>query len=525
MNFRLGLTRTSYNMAVPARIPPLRAAAPFLALILAVGFGLRWRAADHPYIGQWDEAYHALVAKNIAANPPVPVLYADKVLPADDREWTKAGVWLHKPPLPLWLMAAGIAAFGDDELSFRIPAVVLDTLAILLIFLLALELFGPGARAAGLAAALLYCVNPLMIRLVSGRIPNDSPHVINAFFITLTVYLFAVAARKNSRAYAAVAGFSLGLGTLCMSAVALLGLAAPLPLMLSLRGLRGSVRLLAVAFLTFLAAALPWPLYCLSRWPELWRHESSLHVDHLFTTIDGHVHAWWWYLKIFAVQYGGSALFAWASLFAAVAYAAFEVRRGRNPGLASVLAWLLIPYIFFSLISTQLYSYVAIAVPAVCLLLGFAAAALWAARAGRMRTAALGLLLAAGVQTAAVAVERATADYSIAPWNTIYDYPSFRSVMLKLREVPGSKVLLNVKDDKSPQAMYYSQTPSYPDAPTPEVVRGLLARGMRVFVLIEADQHGADVPASLKTTEFRGKISYIPVPAPLAFDPEHPYES
>ncbi|MCR4296021.1 MAG: glycosyltransferase family 39 protein [Elusimicrobia bacterium] len=502
---------------MPARI--------LLALVLAVGFGLRWRAADHPYISQWDEAYHALVAKNIAADPPVPVLYADQVLPADDRDWTKAGVWLHKPPLPLWLMAAGIAAFGEGELSFRLPSVVLDTLAILLVYLLALELFGPAARGAGLAAALLYALNPLMIRLVSGRIPDDSPHVINAFFITLTVYLFVVAARKNSRAHAAVAGLSLGLGTLCMSAVALLGLAAPLPLMLSLRGPRASARLLAVAFVAFLAAALPWPLYCLSRWPDLWRHESALHVEHLFAALDGHAHAWWWYLKILPVQYGGSALFVWAATGAAAVFAALEARRRKDAGLAAALCWLLIPYIFFSLIATKLYAYVAVATPAVCLLLGFAAAALWAARSGRFRTAAAGVLLAAGAQTAAVAVERATADYSTPPWSATYDYPSLRSVMLKLRGVPGPKVLLNVRDDKSPQAMYYSQAPSYPDAPTPDVVRGLLARGFRVFVLVEEDKRGADVPAALRTREFRGRISYIPVPGPRAFDPKHPYEA
>ena len=228
-----------------------------LGFILLLGFGLRWRAADHTYISQWDEAYHALVAKNLAAHPLKPTLYEEKVLPTDDREWSKAGVWLHKPPLPLWLMAASITVFGENERFIRLPSVVLDTITILLLFLLAAELF--RSKPAGLIAAGLYAVNPLMIRLVSGRIPDDGPHVVNVFFITLTVYLFAVAARKNSRAYSLAAGASLGLGTLCMSAVALLGLAAPLPLLFSLRGARGTARLLAVALLPFAAAALPWP--------------------------------------------------------------------------------------------------------------------------------------------------------------------------------------------------------------------------------------------------------------------------
>lgn len=496
-----------------------------LGFIILFGFALRFRAANHPYISQWDEAYHALVAKNLTAHPLEPVLYEEKVLPADDRDWTKARVWLHKPPLPLWLMSAGIAAFGENEPSFRRPSVVLDAIAILLIYLLALELFGRSSRWAGLAAAALYAVNPLMIRLVSGRIPDDTPHVVNAFFITLTVYLFAVSARRNSRPHAAAAGLSMGLGTLCMSAVALLGLAASLPLLLSARGVRGALRLLAVAAAAFAAAALPWPLYCLSRWPDIWRHESALHVEHLFSALEGHAHAWWWYVKILPVHYGGGAAFVWASLAAVLIYSVREALRRRHAGLAAALTWTIVPYVFFSAIATKLYAYTSVAVPALCLLAGFAAASLWAARAGRFRTAALATLVAAGAQTSLVAVERIRADYSVCPWSERYDYPSFRRAMLKLRGVGEPKVLLNVGDSKSPQAMYYSGAAAYPDAPSAALVRGLLGRGYRVFVLVEEGHPGADVPPALKTAEFRGKVFFIPVPAPLVLDDKHPYEA
>ena len=497
-----------------------------LGFIILFGLGLRWRAANHPYISQWDEAYHALVAKNLTAHPLEPTLYEEKVLPSDDRDWTKARVWLHKPPLPLWLMSAGIATFGEGEPSFRLPAVALDTAVILLVFLLGLELFGRASPLPGLLAAAFYSVNPLMIRLVSGRIPNDTPNAVTVFFVTLTVLLFAVSARKNSRAYAFAAGLSLGLGTLCMSAVALLGLAAALPLMLSLRGARGSARLLAVAVLSFAAAALPWPLYCMSRWPELWRHESAVHaVRHLGAAFDGHAHPWWWYLKILPVQYGGSAGLVWGSACAALAYAVREASRGKGPGPATVLCWILLPYLFFSLIATKLYVYVCVAAPAVCLLWGFAASGLWAARGGRWRVAAAAGLLAAGAQTGFVAVERLRADYSVCPWNELYDYPSFRRTMLRLREVPGPKVLLNVGDSKAPQAMYYSGAAAYPDAPSAGVVRGLLGRGYRVFILVREDNPGADVPPELKTAEFRGKLYFVPVPPSLRLDPKHPYEA
>lgn len=501
-----------------------RRTAVCLTIIVAAGFILRFRAANHPYISQWDEAYHALVAKNLVAHPLKPTLYKEKVIPTDDREWTKAGVWLHKPPLPLWFMAAGIAVFGEGELSFRLASVVLDTGAILLVFLLAIQFFGGGALP-GLVAAGLYAINPLMIRLVSGRIPDDTPHVINVFFIILTTFLFSKAARNNDAKWAGGAGFSLGLGTLCMSAVALLGLAASLPLLIATRGLRGTFILLRVAFVFFLASAMPWPWYALNKWPDLWRHESALHIRHLVEPLEGHAHAWWWYVKIFAVQYGGVAALAWLAGAAVLVYAAREAWRRNDAGLASALAWLAIPYVFFSLIATKLYAYTAIAVPAFCLLAGFAVASLWGARKGPKRAVVLGALLAAGTQASLVALERVRADYSVAPWSGTYDYPSFRRVMLKLREVPGPKVLLGVGDNKSPQAMYYAATPAYPDAPSAALVRDLLRRGYRVFVLAEEGNPGAAASPELKTREFRGKIFYIPVPSPLSYDAKHPYEA
>lgn len=503
-----------------------RAHALALILTLVFGFWLRFRAANHPYISQWDEAYHALVAKNLTAHPLEPTLYEEKVLSASDREWTKARIWLHKPPLPLWLMSASIAAFGENEFFFRLPSVVLDTLSIVMIFLLAEELFGVSCRPAGLLAAFFYAVNPLMIRLVSGRIPNDAVFAATVFFITLTVLLFVVSARRNSRLFAAAAGVSLGLGTLCMSAVALLGLAASLPFLLSVRGVRGSARLLAISFGAFLVAAAPWPLYCQSRWPELWRHESAGHVmRHLSVAIEGHAHAWWWYLKILPPQYGGSAAFIWASVCASLAYAAREASRGKNSGPATVLCWVILPYLFFSVIMTKIYSYVCVATPAICLLWGFAAASLWVAREGRFRTAVLAILLAWGAQTSWVVGERALADYSSCPWNSLYDYPSFRRAMLDLRGAPGRKVILNVGDLKMPQAMYYSGAVAYSDAPSAALVRGLLARGFRVYVLLDENRRGAEEVAALKRGGLFDKIIFLPLPAPAGLDRKHPYEA
>lgn len=489
-----------------------KATAVLLGLIVACAFALRLRAADHPYISQWDEAYHALVAKNLLAHPLEPTLYEDKALPSDDRDWTKTRVWLHKPPLPLWLMAGGIAAFGEGELAFRLPAVLLDALAVLLVFLLAGELFGREKNEAGLIAAAVYALNPLMIRLVSGTVPDDTPHVINVFFVTATVLLFAVSARKQSRAYAAAAGLTLGLGTLCMSAVALLGLAAPLPLLFSKRG---SWRLLACAAPAFLLSAAPWPLYAAPRWPDLWRLESAIQFDHLFHALDGHAHAWWWHASLASVHYGGRLLAA--GVAAALVYGGSEAVRKKSPGLIAALLWVALPYAFFSLIATKLYAYACVAVPAVSLLAGFAGAAMWTSgRAGKAALAAALLLALA---------PRAKADYSVCPWNDLYDYPTFRRATTALKSLPGKKVVLNVGDSKAPQAMYYSGASAYPDAPTPALVRDLLARGYEVFVLLDERTRGAEFLPALKKAGLERKVRLYLVPAPLARPLTHPYEA
>lgn len=469
---------------------PARRTAFLLGLVVALGFGLRFRAANHPYIGQWDEAYHALVAKNLAAHPWEPRLYEEKVLPSDDKEWTRAGTWLHKPPLPLWFMAAGMRIFGPGELSFRIPSVLLDTAAVLLIFLLGRELSGSEEDEGGLMAACLYALNPLMIRLVSGTVPDDSVHVINTFFITLSVYLFAV-----RRAF--LGGLSVGLGTLCLSGIALLGFAAPLPLLWKARERKAWPYALG----GFLLAASPWPLYAMSRWPGLYRHESALQFDHLFRALEGHAHAWWWYLKILPVHVAvpGAGWLVWPLLAAAAVHA------WRRRSFA-VLLWIALPYAFFSLIATKLYSYPSAAMPAVCLLAGSAAAA--ALKRGPLARGAVALVLLA------LAATRLRADYSAPVWNEVYDYPALRDVSFKIAAEPGKKIVLNVKDGKAAQVMYYSGVPAYPDAPTPALLKELRESGRRVFVF-RAEGESVSAPGA----------SVVPLPAPLSRPRVHPYEN
>ena len=63
-----------------------------LVLILATGFILRIFTGSDLYLHEWDEKYHALVAKNMIGHPLEPKLYKDPVLPYDYKVWTSNSV-------------------------------------------------------------------------------------------------------------------------------------------------------------------------------------------------------------------------------------------------------------------------------------------------------------------------------------------------------------------------------------------------------------------------------------------------
>ena len=67
-----------------------------LCLIVILGFGLRAYSASDRYLHNWDERYHALVAKNMIEHPLRPTLYENPVLPFDSKDWERNHIWLHK---------------------------------------------------------------------------------------------------------------------------------------------------------------------------------------------------------------------------------------------------------------------------------------------------------------------------------------------------------------------------------------------------------------------------------------------
>src|SRR5439155_1761778 len=76
------------------------------------------------FLHAWDERYHAVVPRHPVLHPLVPTLYEQTPLPMAP-VWGSGHVWIHKPPLPLWLMAGTLRVLGTCELAIRLPSVLL----------------------------------------------------------------------------------------------------------------------------------------------------------------------------------------------------------------------------------------------------------------------------------------------------------------------------------------------------------------------------------------------------------------
>lgn len=426
-----------------------------LGLLLVMALGLRLGAATNPTLRTWDEAFHALVAKNLLAHPLHPTLYDDAALPHDDRDWQRAHTWVHKPPLALWTMAAGIAVAGPTPLGARWPSALLDTLAVLLTFLIGRRLFDDRVA---LFAAGAHALLGNALLLVCAFHPTDHVDLQLAFWVELSAYFAVRAAESGGQprwlgAFAAATGAALLTKSFPgMVIVAAYALAAPGP---RPRRMLEAALVGAAAF----ALTLPWFFHLRAHWPELQAMEAKDQLEHLWTVSQGHEGHPLYHLEKLGEMHGVLA-------YVPVGWFLWRLRGG-DWRARFVAAWWLVPLALFSISPTRMMNYLAPAAPAVCLMVGaFLAHAL---RAGpRWRLAALAVTIATLVATGRD-VERSLRRQRGAA--------EFREAMAAL---PPRTVVLNVKPFH--QAMYFGAHGAYPEVWSAERRRELEARGYTIAV-------------------------------------------
>ena len=368
-------------------LPPL-----VLAAVLGATLLLKLHNLGHTALTHWDEAYHAIVARNLLKHPLEPTLIDEPYRPTP-LKWTDSHVWLHKPPLPLWQVALAFAAMGVNAFALRLPSAVLSTGAAWLTYLIGNELLD---RRAGLLAAALQAANPFLLLLVHGYQFADHIDVALLFWVEAGIYFLARALRTGCWRDVLLAGVAQGLAYLCKSYLAgiILGLAVTAWLLPACRLARREdcridlARLLGLLGATLVTAA-PWPLYCLAQYPREFAHEQALIWTHVTANVEG-----WgapWDRVAFDYLIGLYGVFYAPVLVAGVVLIGKALREQRA-GLVLVYAWGLGVVLPHLVVATKTPSATVIGMPALLLLLGCLVAGAW--RGERLALAALTGVLA-----------------------------------------------------------------------------------------------------------------------------------
>jgi 4-amino-4-deoxy-L-arabinose transferase len=439
-----------------------------LLFILLAAACIRLYAASEPSLHAWDERYHAVVAKHLLDHPLTPMLYDPPVLPSDERDWHVNGVWLHKPPLALWLMAASLRLFGISELALRLPSVALSTLSVALTFLIGRRLFDERT---GLLAAAFHTVNGLLVALASGRAPSDHVDTALVTFVELGVLLALQATDRPAPLLDLALGAVVGAAVLTKWYPGLLALPLWVFLFLCRRpqpaGILASLaRILAAAA----ALVLPWTLHLLRVYPQLafWEwHDAWAHLSETLAPPRGGA---WFYLASMPKFFG-------ELVYLPVAWLAIAAFQRRSPPLQLLLLWIAIPYAVFSLAVTKMPAYVMIAAPAVFL----AEAWFWWELRDRTPEATGrvwrgGLLLVLAVLPARYLLRPG------GPFTLDHRRPAWAERLIALREqLPPQRVVL-FGVPQPIEAMFYLPCIAYDTQPTAGQAESLLRRGYAVLV-------------------------------------------
>lgn len=258
------------------------------------GLVLRLFAATlDPFLNQWDECFHALVAKRMLDDPFAPRLFAEGVL-ATSAQWTHAGLWLHKPPFFLWQMSASLAVFGLEPWAVRIPSAVWLTLLIPVTYRIAQLL--ADDRSAWIAALLTTC-SYYLLELTAGAINTD--HNDAVFIGTVACGWWALLEFWNSGRlrWALLVGLFAACAILTKLFVGAAVFLPWLAVVLWKRNRRSWQMFLFGSGLAVVLCAL-WFGHLALRFPEELQYQWTFKMDHLGQAMDGHKGTWAFHFEV-----------------------------------------------------------------------------------------------------------------------------------------------------------------------------------------------------------------------------------
>ena len=323
-----------------------------IILIFAVClFIFFYKLGDRP-LWEYDEAKHAQVAKEM-------LLRGDWVTPTFNGE-----PFYDKPALHFWLVMLSFLAFGVNEFSARFPSALLGMGGVFLVYAWARSVYG---RVSG-ALSCLVLATSIEYVILSQNIVHD---ISLCFFVTLSLFLFHRAYRQGGFSLTGWILFSASLGFAVLAkgpiGVVLPGLIIFSFLLITRKwGLILNRRTFG-GVLIFFMVALPWYLAMAIRNPDF--IQSFLmqgNFSRFLSKHPNHQERFYFFLPVLLIGF-----FPWTTFIpSALLHHIKQYRRGRSPDTLFLLLAAIIPFLFFSLSSTKLATYVLPVFPPLAILVG-----------------------------------------------------------------------------------------------------------------------------------------------------------
>ena len=304
----------------------------------------------------WDEKYHALVAKNLTKDWSVPKLYDQPILEYDYKSWVGNHVWLHKPPLSLYGIALVYKIFGPSVFATRLLSILLSSLCIYFVYRIAFILF--NERIANWSS-FLFAINGFILDLVSGRTATD--HVDTMLLFWICAYIMLLLKWKDNMSYLRILVLSMVLAFGVLTKWLVMSIVIIFFGIIIFGSSNTFTKKLNYSLLHIIGASiivLPWYLYSYLYFRQEFLYEMKMNSEHLFRVIEGHGHSMDFYIHKMRILFG-EWIYIPLSLLLFLLY-----KEPKNKQYWIIAIWIFLPLIIFTSAQTKMQSYIGISAPA-----------------------------------------------------------------------------------------------------------------------------------------------------------------
>ena len=438
-----------------------------LLLITIGGLLLRIFTSMDFYLHEWDERYHALVAKNLLDNPFKPMLYTNPLLEYNYRNWTGNHVWVHKQPVPLYSIALSMLVFGKNTIALRIPSILLSTVSILATHHIGKTLV---SKQVGILAAFLFSINGLLIESTAGRISTDHIDVFFFSLITIAVCFLLRSVERSSMKSLIIGAIVTGLAILSKWLPALI--VVPIWLLFSYQkqGFKNMFMNSCLFTLIVVAVVWPWQLYIIKSFPLEAAWEYEYNRKHIYEVLGPHERPFFYHFHRMRVIF---AEIIYLPLLWLIVKAVQELRK-RNYVKIIIAIWILIPYVFFSFVMTKMQGYILFTSAAMFIMTSmfFFELKSYELKYRKMKTLILVLLLALPIR---YSIER------VKPFSIRDRNPEWIAKMQELDSDNGTSDVIN--NCKYPiETMFHTNLIAYYTTPSVAKLQALKSEGYDIYI-------------------------------------------